>query len=253
MSNVKVKIGNIYNLTSGRPAEVIQLLPKGRCRIKIIGTEYEQECLRFKLSQNGVRDNFFPVVCGVGFIGEGPYKAFINNRSTKAYTNWTHMLERCYDSLKVNSPTYQDVDVCQEWHNFQNFADWFYKQIGHDKPKWHIEKDIYFFHTSIATYSPESCFFVPQQLNNQFLLREADRGCLPLGVREEKGKFYARVQFKNFRSHSPRYSDIQDAIDWYFEQKSLVIGELADEFKDELDPRCYELLKTIKLFDPAIV
>jgi len=251
MSKMKVKIGNVYNLTSGRPAEVIELLPKGRCRIKIVGTEYEQECLRFKLSHNGVRDNFYPVVCGVGFIGEGPHIAFRNNRSTKVYTNWTHMLERCYASAKVNTPTYQDVEVCEEWHNFQNFAEWYYNQKGHDIKGWQIEKDIYFFHTHKLIYSPDSCFFVPRSINNQFLLREADRGEMPLGVQQKQGKYQARVQFKNKRGHSPYFDSIEAAVDWYYEKKAQRIGELADEFKNELDPRCYELLKTIKLFDPA--
>lgn len=248
----KVFIGSVFKLTSGRDAVVTEFLPKNRCIINILGTSYYQQCLRFKLSSGEVRDNYFPCVAGVGYFGDGKHKAFANGRSTRAYVVWTHILERCYLSDESTTPTYREVEVCKEWYNFQNFAEWFYQQQGHNIKGWQIEKDIYFFHTRKLIYCPESCFFVPRSINNQFLLREADRGELPLGISKQAGKFYARVQFKNKREHSPRFVSLQNAVDWYYEKKAQRIRELADEFKELLDEECYLLLKTIKLFDPAI-
>lgn len=246
----KVKVGNIYKLTSGRDAEVTKLLPNARCEILIVNTPFTQECLRFKLSNGEVKDNYFPIVAGIGYFGNGEYRAFCKGRSTREYTLWTHMLERCYDGTE---PSYADVSVCTEWHNFQTFAKWCNEQPEFRfKDRWALDKDISFFKTGVAIYSPNTCFFVPATINNLFLLREADRGDLPLGVREVSGKYYARVQYKNKRLRSPRYKNISEASDWYYKIKNEVKDLLADEYVELLSKNCYDLLKEIKILDPLL-
>ena len=62
-------------------------------------------------------------VLGIGYVGIGKFSRKANLSS---YKMWYHMLERCYSKsyIETNS-TYKDVVVCDEWHNFQNFAKWF--------------------------------------------------------------------------------------------------------------------------------
>lgn len=250
----RVEVGSTYKLTSGRDAEVVELLPKRRCRIKIIGTEFTQECLRVKLSHSEVKDNYFPIVAGVGYFGNGEYKAFYNGRSTREYTLWTHMLERCYAFCDTKNPSYSEVIVCEEWHNFQNFAKWCQSQPEfYYENVWALDKDISFFKTGISIYSADTCFFVPREINNLFLLREMDRGDLPLGIREKSSKYQARVSFKYKRLCSPYYCNIEDAIQWYYTTKNNVKKLLADEYKELLSPRCYETLLEIRIIDRLLL
>ena len=58
----------------------------------------------------------------------GKYKAKIGNKFTLAYKYWCSMMERGYSyDFKNKHKNYINVYVCEEWHNFQNFAEWFYK------------------------------------------------------------------------------------------------------------------------------
>ena len=63
----------------------------------------------------------------MGYIGEGKYKSIISNGSktqTHCYSTWKSMLTRCYDEkYHIKKPTYENCYVCDEWLNFQNFAE----------------------------------------------------------------------------------------------------------------------------------
>lgn len=63
---------------------------------------------------------------GIGYLGEGEYKASENGKDTRVYKTWTDMLQRCYDEkYQKRQPTYIGCEVCDEWLNFQNFAKWY--------------------------------------------------------------------------------------------------------------------------------
>ena len=56
-------------------------------------------------------------VHGVGYRGIGMYK------DERIYTRWVNMLKRCYSQF--SDTYYEDVFVNKNWHNFQNFAEWY--------------------------------------------------------------------------------------------------------------------------------
>lgn len=97
-----------------------------------------------------------------GYMGKGKYKSRINGIQPKSYKTWLEMLRRCYcpKSLEKN-PTYKDCKVCDEWHNYQNFAKWFDETYieGH-----HLDKDI---KGNGKLYSPSTCTWVTQADNNK--------------------------------------------------------------------------------------
>jgi len=76
------------------------------------------------------------------------------------------MLQRCYDSdYYLRCPTYKDVTVCIDWHDFQVFGDWYDEQYKEDG--WRLDKDLLGVDEEI--YSPETCVFIPKELNNLFI------------------------------------------------------------------------------------
>lgn len=112
-----------------------------------------------------VRDDMMPVVYGVGFIGIGPFSSRVNGKKTICYHKWNGMLQRCYSAeYHNNKPTYRDCTVCDEWHNFQNFAKWFYENYPNDGNEYHLDKDIKI--KGNKTYSPDACSFVTASENN---------------------------------------------------------------------------------------
>lgn len=76
------------------------------------------------------------------------------------------MLERCYGNSDLSIKYYSDkgVFVCQEWHNFQNFAEWFYSNAPKDIENFDLDKDITF--DGNKMYSPETCKFASRSDNS---------------------------------------------------------------------------------------
>ena len=122
-----------------------------------------------------------PRLFNTGYIGEGVYSTL---NSKKAYNKWSNMLRRCYDKkFQQKEPSYIGCTVCNEWHNFQTFTMWFeknYYEIDNAK-NMALDKDILVKNNKI--YSPDTCVFVPQNINSLFTNGKRNRGELPLGVR----------------------------------------------------------------------
>lgn len=101
------------------------------------------------------------------------------------YNTWKNMFRRCYSDSEDNQ-TYKGCTVCPEWLVFSNFKGWMSNQ------RWEgmcLEKDILFRKNKL--YSPQTCRFVPREVNNALLTRESKRGSYPLGVSKDKSKFGA--------------------------------------------------------------
>lgn len=130
---------------------------------------------------------------GVGYNSEGKHKARENGKRTKSYQTWRDMIRRCYDpKMLKESPTYVGCSVDERWHDFQDFAEWLYDN-PYSNLGYHLDKDLLFPNNKI--YSPETCCFVPQELNSLLTDRRSARGDLPQGVDFNKasGRFGARV------------------------------------------------------------
>lgn len=110
-----------------------------------------------------IKDKLMPSISGIGFIGDGRYRSYANGGITKPYQTWVDMLRRCYDPVvQLKFPTYKNCKVCIDWHNFQNFAEWFEANY---KEGLHLDKDISVDGNKI--YSPEYCSFVTRCENNE--------------------------------------------------------------------------------------
>ena len=121
-------------------------------------------------------------VYDVGYIGVGKYN---NKDYPKIYRTWSDMLKRCYDPYYINKHlTYIDAYVCDEWHNFQNFAKWYEENYYEcNNERMNLDKDILIKGNKI--YSPETCIFVTEKINKLFIKSDLTRGKYPLGVNEK--------------------------------------------------------------------
>ncbi len=94
------------------------------------------------------------------------------------YVRWCGVLERCYSkSYQKNQPTYVGCSVCEEWLTFSNFKSWMETQDWEGKQ---LDKDLLIYQNKV--YSPETCCFIPREVNLFLTRREKNRGLYPLGV-----------------------------------------------------------------------
>jgi hypothetical protein len=133
------------------------------------------------------------LVYGIGIYEKGKHSAYENGKKCKAYTAWNSMLERCYSSIyQERHPTYICCTVCDEWLEFQVFADWHEENHPKDGNSYHLDKDLKIIGNKV--YSPSTCLFVSSAVNKFTIDRGASRGEYLIGVRWHKQgeKFHSR-------------------------------------------------------------
>ena len=65
----------------------------------------------------------------------------------------------------------------ESWHNFQNFAEWYNSQPNSSRKGFAIDKDIF----GSNEYSHESCYFLPQKINNLIINYQSSKGVIKNG------------------------------------------------------------------------
>lgn len=203
-----------------------------------------------EFQKGGIRNPYVPTVCNVGYIGEGIYKSIYKNKKTKIYQVWQSMLQRCYDNkLQEKYISYVDCTVCDEWHNFQNFAEWFeenYYEIENEIMQ--LDKDILIKGNKI--YSPDTCIFVPQSINELFTKRKNHRGKYPIGVRCDKKtkKFVSQCHTgKKSQEYLGFFNTELEAFKAYKEFKESYIKQVADEYKEKIPEKLYNAMYNYKV------
>jgi len=206
--------------------------------------EFEDGCIREIFSDGNARwrkgnIRSFNVVAtyGKGYLGGDKYNS---KEHEFVYKTWNHMLERCYtEKYHKRFPTYIDCSVCDEWLNFQNFAEWYYNNVWNDNFKESkLDKDILVKGNKV--YSPQTCILVDNNINCLFTKCDKTRGGYPIGVSEDNRTHQIRAQvFRRNGIKSTKYvprtnsrdNDILTAFNWYKESKEQYIKEVADSYK----------------------
>ena len=182
-----------------------------------------------------------------GYLGEGKYKTKENGKNTRVYNTWHNMLQRCYDpKLHKKESTYIECSVNKEWLNLQNFGEWYeenYYEI--EGQKMHLDKDILVKHNKV--YSPDTCIFVPQTINNLFIKSNKSRGESVIGTTPYKnGKYRTQCNIinpetgKSKKKHLGVYDTEQEAFKVYKYYKERNIKMVADYFKKYIPYELYQ-------------
>ncbi len=195
-----------------------------------------------------VRNPYHLSVFNIGYMGEGKFKSRDETgNKTMPYIIWHSMLQRCYDPYFINKYlTYKDCIVCEEWHNFQNFAKWYEKNYYEcDNDRMELDKDILIKGNKI--YSPKTCVFVPRRINTLFVKNNKNRGEYLIGVywRNDINKFAVKCSVLNEdkkRIHLGFYDNEEEAFYRYKQFKENYIKQVADEYKDLIPKKLYDAM-----------
>jgi hypothetical protein len=137
-------------------------------------------------------------VFGVG-INDADYITnktnWVNGRSVKEWQcpihqTWSSILRRCYSPyLHKRIPTYIGCEIHPDWVSFMGFREWMLSQDWQGK---HLDKDLITRGNKI--YSPETCVFVDQALNNFTTTRAGRRGRYLIGACKIGSTFLAQCR-----------------------------------------------------------
>ena len=177
-----------------------------------------------------------PIVAGVGYLGSSDV-----DYKSKSYLRWSDMLQRCYNAkLHERSPRYIGCEVCEEWKNYSNFKVWW----DEHKPNCNadLDKDILFKGNKL--YSPETCVFVPHEINTLFVNNNGNRGDLPVGAYydKERGKYRANMTFMGRSIKLGTFETAEEAFTRYKVYKEDFIKDIAEQYKDKIPQKAYQAM-----------
>lgn len=196
------------------------------------------------VKKGSIKNHYYPSVFGEGYFGVGRHKSKINGKFTDNYNRWVSMLCRCYNIKFHSEHAYKEVMVCEEWKCFQVFAEWYENNYKSHMQDWDMDKDILSKNNKI--YSPETCCFVPSDINSLFIRKQNHRGNYPIGVYYNKKdkKFVAQLAATNFYK---RFDTPEEAFYAYKTEKELYIKEMADKWKHYIKPEVYKAMYAYKV------
>ena len=190
---------------------------------------------------------------GIGYLGEGEYKVKENGKRTRVYQTWHDMLTRCYDEKhRYKNPTYKDCEVLEKWLCFQNFGKWYeenYYEIEGEKMC--LDKDILIKGNKI--YSPETCMFVPHNINVLFTKSDRNRGGSPIGTSPVGNKYRVYCNIFDFEKrkkkkiHLGYYNTPEKAFEVYKQFKERYIKKVADYYKEHIPKKLYDSMYNYKV------
>lgn len=163
-----------------------------------------------------------------------------------AFQIWTNMLMRCYDSATADShPTYNNCTVCPEWHYLSNFKKWFDENYIEG---YHLDKDILVKGNKV--YSPETCCFIPIEINSLFTNRKRFRGKYPIGIQPKDGGYEVAMESNGERKrYIGYYRTIEEAFQAYKTEKEYRIKEVATRYYNQglITTRVYNAMLNYKI------
>ena len=177
-------------------------------------------------------------------FGVGIYDAK-NESMSRAAKEWRYMLQRCYYEKNNRCDNYKDCSVCDEWHRYSVFKEWFDENYIEG---WCLDKDILIKGNKV--YSPETCCFVPNEINVLFTKRESLRGKYPIGVSKvnrSESLYQAHISVGKKRVYLGCSNTTNEAFLLYKEGKEQHIKQIANKWKDKLEPRVYKALYNYKV------
>lgn len=148
---------------------------------------------------NKTKDNY-NIIVGWGINDSPSPVSWINPETGKRdtcpyYQDWVDIVRRSKSiTEKQRHPTYLEVQICEEWKYLSNFIKWVDSQPNKDWMCCDLDKDL--LSEEVKIYSPDTCVYLPSNINTFLSNSGATRGAYKLGVYWETstGKFRACCQ-----------------------------------------------------------
>lgn len=236
-------VGKIFKTTKGGDCIVLKYNNSNDVIVKFLDDRgFTTSARLVSLRKGNVKNFLSPTLFGVGYLGLGKYVPSVKGVRTPEYVAWKGMIERGYcPKIKSKHPSYIGVKVCDEWHNFQNFAEWYVNNKFYGMG-YQLDKDLLFRGNKI--YSPDTCCLIPVELNTFLNENQATRNSLPIGVYKRKNydSYCASVTNNNVRQYLGYYSTPEEAHKVYKKAKESIVKEKSDFWRGKVEDKVVERL-----------
>lgn len=183
-------------------------------------------------------------VAGVGIYEPGRFVSVHGVEITSEYKAWNAMLRRCQPNgaIQKKQPAYIGCSVHPDFIKFQDFAEWCQTQIGFGNSGWQLDKDI--IKPGNKVYGPDTCCFVPQEINKLFNLNLGKNSPYPTGVSwcNRTSRFMATIKIDGSKKFLGRFDTIKEAETAYLAAKRKHVVGVATHWRDQIDPRVYDAM-----------
>jgi hypothetical protein len=156
-----------------------------------------------------------------------------------AVNTWNQIYARTADSYSIKCPTYKGCSIDSRWAVFQTFEKWFLK---HYRPRYHLDKDILVLGNKV--YGPDTCCYIPQELNKLFTDHGRARGPYPQGVRKDNNSLNVSIS-RYGQSEVLGYfnkNNVVEASECYQEAKSEYVIDAARKYRSVIHVKVYKAL-----------
>lgn len=238
---IKERSGKCYQSKNFGVIKIIEYFTSRNCTIQFEDGTILKDVNYYSILKGGATNPNQPSVYDKGYLGIGKYSQSDNK---KLRSIWNSILTRCYNTnQELKYLAYKDVSVCEEWHNFQNFAEWFYKNYNPETMQdWHLDKDVLVRGNKI--YSPETCCFIPAEINTCFAINRI-KGEYPTGVckaNSKEVKYKAQINIDGKRTYLGAFNTVEEAFISYRDAKIKEFKKLANKWRGKIPEEVYEAL-----------
>ena len=218
--------------------------------IEFVDTGFRKICQTKEIKTGSILDRSLPSVSGVGILGDKYPTIYYNSDGKKInlkhYEAWSGMLKRCYNqNYQERHPTYKGCTTSDNFKSYTYFYEWCERQIGFDYYDWCLDKDILV--KGNRVYSPETCCFVPNEIN--LLFKKDKNSKYNPGVFYDKrnNKYRSRITFNGKGKHIGYYDTELEAHSSYIKEKLIHIKKVSDKWRSLIGEKVYNAMYNYKI------
>ena len=203
-----------------------------------------------EVKRNTIKDKLSPSVYGVGIVGIR-YQTKANGKHTTEYSVWKNMLRRCYSGkCRQKFQSYSDCTVSENFKKYSYFYEWANKQVGFNSVDdignpFHLDKDLLVKGNKI--YGEDTCVFLPLEINVVLAIKDSKHKKFHVGVRKSANRYEATCCVNGRLVYLGAFDTEIEAFNAYKQAKENYLKELAEKWKDKIDPRAYNALINYKI------
>lgn len=226
----KDRAGETNTNYQGLNMEVVRYISSTNMSIKFSDGTIRHDVAYKEFKSGSVKNYMYKHIFGVACVGIGNYVPKVKGKMSKSYVYWFNMLTRCYDPTCNRANTYYGkVTVCELWLNYQNFAKWFDSTFDYSYMEgWHIDKDLL---SDGLEYSPNSCCFIPGEINSIFKKNNESLYGYPRGVSKKDNKYQASIHRYGKQGYIGLFNTIEEAHEEYLIAKTEYMRELSIKWR----------------------
>lgn len=237
-------VGKTMFNTLGQPYHVDIRVSKTKYIVEFKNTGTRVLANQSSISTGRIKDQYAPIVCGIGYKGDGPVDDSI-------YDIWFNILKRVtgkYDK-HISDKYYTDVSIDDEWLNFQNFQRWFIEN-NYQRYLHVVDKDL----SGRRMYGPKTSYAIPYFINTAIIYNKENNKKVLFGIASHGNGYYSELT-TILREYKVFHKDSIKAFFCYVYMKEYYIKVLANQclLKGLITVRAYDALYKYKVEIPDAV